>query len=163
MTDKIKDYSVKELIKEIVPLGNNVLIKGISVVSTLDVNAGTPDKGAMFRYMVIKLGKDVKELKVGDEVILRGFPSGHITVKGNPRSLDELKDNFNSMPRKEFEEFSHGNLRVPIAEYFITNEFDAIGINSRDNDIEILESVESYKAASFLAPKHKSNIKIVKP
>lgn len=112
----------------IFPRGNNVLIKMLFKASVLDLSSGKPsDKsdGEKVDYYVAGFGPAVKDLTIGDKVILKLEPYQKIEVAGNNKSIDVLSDFFSprNMKSAELQVYIKETPKVDVVEYGLFPEF----------------------------------------
>lgn len=114
----------------IVPRNNNVIVRLDFDTSLLTINAlatkqkmsGATDNENIV-MQVVAVGKDVKDLEIGDIVRASVQPELAVEVDGNELTIKKLHDYFTSLSRKEQDEFMISGKKIHVVEYSLYTEY----------------------------------------
>jgi hypothetical protein len=117
----------------IIPRGNNVLVRLDFTASVLDLSTGKPSErseGDPVIFSIAGYGPLVKDLSIGEKVIMKLEPYKAVEVKGNEQSVAKLTAFFSSanMKLSELQEYIKSTPKVNVVEYGIFPEFIIKGI-----------------------------------
>lgn len=112
---------------------NNVICKLSLKVSTIEAAAGKINKDTMNltpNVELVSIGPDVKDLKLGDKVILTGQPSTVIELEDNQNTLAKLEKHYSLLHRSVLEEIHRDKERnkVDLITYAIYPEYQVVAV-----------------------------------
>jgi len=112
----------------IVPRNNNVLIKMEFVASVFAISSGKPsneENNMKVKYSIAGFGPLVKDLTLGEEVLMKMGEYERVNVKGNNNSLESLKALYDTMKKSELNDLisSKEYNKANVIQYGIFPEF----------------------------------------
>lgn len=111
----------------VVPRGNNVLVKMSFKESILGIRSGKPSKAseAKVTFTIVGIGPYVKDLEIGEEVIMELMEYADVPVEGNFNGIKNLIDVYRKMDNSEFQKLleSSETNKVDIIQYGLFPEF----------------------------------------
>jgi len=114
----------------VIPRGNNVLLRMNFKASILALASGKPEEKSdeKVTYIVAGIGPLVKDLILGEEINFKiAQEYVDIPVKGNERSIKSLIDFYRSMPKKDLTALLEtGDNKADVVQYGIFPEFQIL-------------------------------------
>lgn len=111
----------------VVPRGNNVLVRMSFKESILGIRSGKPSKAseAKVTFLIAGVGPNVPDLKIGDEVLMELVEYTDIPVEGNFNGIKTLLELYRKMDNSEFQKLleSSETNKVDVIQYGIFPEF----------------------------------------
>ena len=116
----------------IIPRGNNVLIKMSFNESVMAIHSNKPTKenDEYVTFTVVAIGPLVKDLKLGEEVLFTIPRDGYtdVPIKGNLRGIRELHKFYTKLSRQEYTELlAGGDSKVDVHQYGMFPEYLVTG------------------------------------
>lgn len=115
----------------IVPRGNNVLLRMNFKASILALSSGKPEENSNEKviFTVAGFGPLVKDLVLGEEVLFKLHAAyDDIPVKGNNQSIKDLTDFYGKLPKGEVSKMvMAGNNKADAIQYGMFPEFQIVG------------------------------------
>ena len=114
-------------IVNVIPRGNNVLVKMTFKESILGIRSGKPSKAseAKVTFTIVGIGPQVKDLEIGEEVIMELMEYADVPVEGNYNGIKNLLETYRKMSNQEFQTLleSDQTNKVDVIQYGLFSEF----------------------------------------
>lgn len=114
----------------IIARGNNVIVRLDFDTSLLMINAlankkkpNSTEENENVKMTVVAVGKDVKDLEVGDVVRSSTQPEITLDVKDNENTIDKLYKKFSKFSANEQDAFLRGGTKIHVTEYSLYSDF----------------------------------------
>ena len=111
----------------VIPRGNNVLVKMEFKESIINIRSGKPSKAneSKVTFTVVGIGPNVKDLEIGEEVIMELVEYADIPVEGNSNGIKTLLELYRTMSPSDYEKLLKDpeNNKVLVRQYGIFPEY----------------------------------------
>lgn len=135
--ETIKEETTGKSIISIKPRNHYVIIKGSTQLSTSTFmlsngKINDADKNEKVYFEVVGIGSNVKDLNIGDKVIVQGQPEQVLPVKENKESRLEITKTYSEIFKNstDTQELIKSKPKTTIIEYLLYTEFNIVAVDT---------------------------------